>query len=188
MAIQIPAVMASEKLKYTTYYQDENIEIRYYDEAVFAKVASKGNMFDGRNQHFSTLAGYIFGKNEASEKIGMTSPVLMHNEDDKSVMQFVMPSRYDMNTLPEPNDPSVELKKSEGFWAVTIRYGGYNNNSKFKKHKEKLDDFIQQNELPSSGELYFLGYDPPFRVAGRTNEILVKLNGKPETFLQAAKK
>lgn len=180
--------MASEKLKYTTHYQDQNIEIRYYDEAVFAKVASNGDMFDGRNQHFSTLAGYIFGKNEASEKIGMTSPVLMHNEGDKSVMQFVMPSRYDMNTLPEPNDPSVELEKSEGFWAVTIRYGGYNNNSKFEKHKEKLDDFIRQNELPSSGELYFLGYDPPFRVTGRTNEILVKLNGKPEAFLQAAKK
>lgn len=180
--------MASEKLKYTRYYQDQNIEIRYYDEAVFAKVSSKGDMFDGRNQHFSTLAGYIFGKNEASEKIGMTIPVLMHNENDTSVMQFVMPSRYSMNTLPEPSDPSITLENSEGFWAITIQYGGYNNDAKFQKHKEKLDDFIRQNGLPSSGELYFLGYDPPFRVTGKTNEILVKLNRKPDTFLQETKK
>ncbi|MFN2424787.1 MAG: heme-binding protein, partial [Cryomorphaceae bacterium] len=89
-------------------------------------------------------------------------------------MQFVMPSRYDMNTLPKPGDPSIKLEKSEGFWAVTMRYGGFNNDSKFQKHKEILDDYIRQNDLPSSGELYFLGYDPPFRMVGRTNEILVK--------------
>jgi len=156
IAIQITAAMASDNLKYSTHYSDGNIEIRYYEEAVFARVTSEGSLFSGRNQHFSTLAGYIFGKNEAAEKIGMTSPVLMHEQSGNAVMQFVMPSRYDINNLPEPGDPSIRLIQSEGFWAVTIRYGGFNNASRFQENRDQLEAFIRNHQLPSTGELFGL--------------------------------
>ena len=56
---------------------------------------------------FDPLAGYIFGRNNRSEKIGMTSTVATTKTQTPSgdtvwQVQFFMPERYQLETLPSP--------------------------------------------------------------------------------------
>ena len=85
-----------ETQKYEVVKQIENIEIRFYPPSLMAKVNSRGG--------FSKLFQYISGKNDKSEKIAMTTPVHMSSENNKSTMEFVLPSKYS-TTLSE-NYPS----------------------------------------------------------------------------------
>lgn len=171
--------MASEQLKYKTLYQAENIEIRHYDPALFATVSSPGGLFDNRNSNFSKLAGYIFGGNEDSQKISMTSPVTMKEKNDSAVMSFMIPSKWEKKELPDPNSEEINFEQQDGFYAITITFGGYSNQEKYEKYKKQLVAFARQNNLKRTNEIYLLGYDPPFKVINRKNEILIKLKSKP---------
>ena len=86
-----------------------DIELRTYPEAIFAKVEmNKGRFNSMSNGGFRVLADYIFGNNESSEKIAMTSPVLMEMNDTYT-MEFMMPTDYNLETLPNPNNNQIEL-------------------------------------------------------------------------------
>jgi acetylornithine deacetylase/succinyl-diaminopimelate desuccinylase-like protein len=45
---------------------------------------------------------FIFGGNESNTRISMTAPVHMDINDSESAMSFVMPSKYDEQSLPSP--------------------------------------------------------------------------------------
>ncbi len=47
------------------------------------------------------------------EKIAMTAPVTQQAENGGWTVRFVMPARYTLDTLPEPNNPAVGLKHVE---------------------------------------------------------------------------
>ncbi|MCF8338852.1 MAG: heme-binding protein [Bacteroidales bacterium] len=176
--------MATEKRDYETLYQSGDIEIRKYESAIFASVRVKGSMFENKNQNFRTLAGYIFGGNDQSEKISMTSPVTMKGESDSARMSFMMPSEYRMEDLPDPNGDDIDFSKQEGFYAVTIRFGGYSDAESYENHKQKLIKFCRENNLDYTDDVSLLGYDPPFKFIGRRNEVMIKLKDYPGEFLQ----
>ena len=172
--------MASERLTYKTLFKKENIEIREYNAAVFATVRSEGEIFKNRSKNFRKLAGYIFGGNSNSEQISMTSPVTMKQEADTSVMSFMIPSEWSINELPKPNNEDIKFNSQEGFYAVTITFGGYSDSEKYAKYHQELVEFCQKHNLDYSEDSYLLGYDPPFKVMGRRNEVLIKLNRLPD--------
>lgn len=174
--------MASEQLQYKTLYQEENMEIRHYERALFATVSSPGSMFDNRNNNFSKLGGYIFGGNEDSKKISMTSPVTMKEENDSSVMSFMVPSRWKKEDLPAPNNQEIRFEEKEAFYALTITFGGYSNADKYDKYRKKLIEFAGRLNITLTDEVYLLGYDPPFKIMGRRNEVLIVIKHLPEKF------
>ena len=59
-----------------------------------------------------------------SEKIAMTAPVSQQKSADKFAISFVMPSKYTMETLPQPLDPNVVLRQVPAYKAAAIRYSG----------------------------------------------------------------
>ena len=174
--------MASEQLQYKTLYQAENIEIRHYQRALFATVSSPGRMFDNRNNNFSKLAGYIFGGNEDSQKISMTSPVTMKEEKDSSVMSFMVPSRWKKEDLPAPNNQDIRFEEKEAFYALTITFGGYSNADKYDTYRKKLIEFASEHNIGLTNEVYLLGYDPPFKIMGRRNDVLIVIKHLPAKF------
>ena len=89
-----------ETQKYEVVLKDSNFEIRYYPPAIKAKVLSE----NGSNNNFMKLFKYISGNNSNNEKIAMTTPVYLSNEDETNAMEFVMPSKYDVQNISEPND------------------------------------------------------------------------------------
>lgn len=63
----------------------------------------------------------------SSEKIAMTAPVATSQQEASSgayTLSFVMPSKYTMDTLPQPKDASVVLKQVPGYLAASLQFAG----------------------------------------------------------------
>mmetsp|Transcript_22126 Transcript_22126/g.45249 ORF Transcript_22126/g.45249 Transcript_22126/m.45249 type:complete len:104 (+) Transcript_22126:510-821(+) len=64
---------------------------------------------------FGALAGYLFGKNEQSKAMKMTTPVFTEGEGDLKKMSFVLPSDYwtdgGVNEAPKPLSDNGKRRK-----------------------------------------------------------------------------
>ena len=110
-----------ERQQYRVVKAEKGFELRYYPPATFATVKSSAKSYRERSgSGFRKIAGYIFGDNESSTKIAMTSPVHMDINEKESSMSFVMPSNYDVKSLPKPNDARVEIHQTPGEYAAAI--------------------------------------------------------------------
>jgi len=88
-----------------------------------------------------------------------------------------MPSKYTMETLPEPLDPQVVIKEIPARKMVAIRYSGTWSQDRYKAHLAKLETYIQEKGLRITGEPIFARYDPPFQLWFlRRNEVLIPVN------------
>jgi len=125
---------------------------------------------------FRTLAGYIFGGNETNTSISMTSPVQMDINDSVSSMSLVMPSSFNNENLPKPNDSQVLIQKTADEYVAVIRFGGYASDQDLKFYSAKLHTILQEKGITSSGNARLLGYNPPFQFINRRNEIIISVN------------
>lgn len=180
IGFQIYTTMAtgkSETQAYTVIKTEEEFEIRYYPSVTMAKITSSATSYkELGSSGFTKLAGYIFGGNKDKTKIAMTSPVHMDINDSISSMSFVMPSKYNKNNLPLPNDSSVIIKEAPEEYVAVITFGGFASNENIKKHIELLETSLKKHNLSYYGNFRFLGYNPPYQVFGRRNEIIVSIN------------
>lgn len=165
----------TEIQKYETLYKNDNFEIRYYPQAILASVDLDGNYDNTRNSGFSILAGYIFGGNKEKSKIAMTSPVRMSSNEKSNRMSFVLPSEMEFGNLPEPNDSRIILHKSDSVYAAVIRYGGYTNSREINQKKKELSAMLEKMGISFENDFEYLGYNAPFDMLNRRNEVLVEL-------------
>ncbi len=173
----------TETQKYETIYREGNFEIRYYPVAIMATVNMNGSYDDSRNSGFRILAGYIFGGNKENEKIAMTSPVRMGTEDSGNSMSFVLPSNMEFDNLPTPENEKIILHQSQPVYAAAVRYGGYTNEREIEKKKAELVEVLKGLNLEYDRNFEYLGYNAPYDMINRRNEVLVELPGfNPELF------
>lgn len=166
-----------QKFKLVSTYKD--FEIRFYPSATLATITSNAKTYkDLSSPGFRKLAGYIFGGNESNTKISMTSPVQMDINDTVSTMSFVMPASYKKENLPKPNDPNVRIMNTEDEYVAVIRFGGYASDKDLKYYTEKLQNLLKENGITPHGNYRFLGYNPPFQIIGRRNEVIVAVDWK----------
>jgi len=171
----------TEEQKYTVILKDKDFEIRFYPSATVATINSNAKTYkDLSGPGFRKLAGYIFGGNETNTSISMTSPVHMDINDSISSMSFVMPSSYSEENLPKPNDPNVRIQKTADEYVAIIRFGGFASDKDLIFYSAKLLDILKEKGITSYGNARFLGYNPPFQLVGRRNEIIVSVNWKAE--------
>lgn len=169
----------TEEQKYSIIRKYDDFEIRFYPSATIATISSDAKTYrELSGPGFQKLAGYIFGGNEANKKIAMTTPVRMDINDSASSMSFVMPSVYTKDNLPKPNDPGVQIKTTTEEFVAAIRFGGFASDKDLKFYSEKLQNLLKQNGISTSGNYRFLGYNPPFQLFGRRNEIIVAVDWK----------
>jgi hypothetical protein len=171
--------MSTNKTKeqpYTVLEKDGDIEIRLYPSATLATVQSKAKSYsEMASPGFRTLAGYIFGGNESETQIAMTSPVQMDINDSLSSMTFVMPEGYDMNNLPKPNNSQVILSQTEEQVMAAIRFSGFADDEAREKHKQELLNYLNSKGIQTKGNFKFLGYNPPYQLVGRRNEVVIEI-------------
>jgi len=171
----------TEEQKYTVILKEKDFEIRFYPSATLATINSDAKTYrDLSGPGFRTLAGYIFGGNETNTSISMTSPVHMDINDSVSTMSFVMPSSYKGKNLPKPNNPNVLIQKTADEYVAVIRFGGYASDKDLEFYSNKLQDILKEKGITSYGNARFLGYNPPFQLVDRRNEIIVSVNWKAE--------
>ena len=171
----------TEQQQYTVILEEKDFEIRFYPSATVATINSNAKTYrDLSGPGFRKLAGYIFGGNETNTSISMTAPVHMDINDDGSSMSFVMPSSYNQENLPKPNDPDVIIKNTDDEYVAVIRFGGWASDSKIKSYSDRLYDILEERGITPYGHARYFGYNPPYQLFGRRNEIVVPVIWKAE--------
>lgn len=152
------------------------MEVRRYPEALTASVLRPGTTYrEVSNSGFRSLAGYIFGGNAEKKKIAMTAPVHMEIGADSARMRFVMPEGLTMDSLPAPIDPNITLERVPEEVVAVLRFGGFSNDDKIAAHGEELLRQMKAAGLEPIGPVRFLGYDPPWQLVARRNEVVVAM-------------
>jgi SOUL heme-binding protein len=181
---QIYIVVSNNKTEtqpYTVLRKEKDFEIRHYPLVTMATITSSAKTYRQLgNSGFRKLAGFIFGGNSTKESIAMTTPVHMDIQDSASTMSFVMPSNYNPENLPEPNDGDVKIvTKAEEYVAATT-FGGFASDQDIEKYTQKLEAALKAAGVAYYGHFRFLGYNAPFQLIGRTNDIIVSVNNPAE--------
>jgi hypothetical protein len=167
----------TETQVYKVIKVEKEFEIRYYPSATMAMITSSAkNYKELSSSGFTKLAGYIFGGNKDKKQIAMTSPVHMDIGDSLSSMSFVMPSNYNKDNLPLPNNSDVTIKTTPDEYVAAIKFGGFASSENIKKHTEMLESSLKEHRLSYYGHFRYLGYNPPYQLFGRRNEIIVALH------------
>lgn len=84
------AVSRIEEPKFELIDQSGDFEIRKYASTIVAETLVEGDFYGAPNEGFRRLAGYIFGKNTAKNKIAMTAPVGMSDSSAASSEKIAM--------------------------------------------------------------------------------------------------
>ena len=176
--VQIYAMRSQSSIEnypYKTVKSFSKFEIRNYEATLFTSVKLTTNNYkEASGKGFSILAGYIFGGNETNEKIAMTSPVSMSLEDTMTMM-FMVPKKFRKENLPKPNQSNIEFREEPSKTMAAITFGGWANSNKIEVYKNKLKTALEEEGVPYSNKFYFFGYNPPFEILNRKNEVLVEL-------------
>jgi hypothetical protein len=152
-----------------------NFEIRDYESTLFTSVKlSTKNYKESSSKGFSILAGYIFGDNDRNEKIAMTSPVAMTLEDSMTML-FMVPKKFEKETLPQPNQAEIVFKNEPAKTVAAITFNGWADDEKIERYKQDLKLALDTQKIPYTNRFYFLGYNAPYEVFNRKNEVIVEL-------------
>ena len=164
-----------ETYPYVVKKKYQQVEIRSYETTLFTSVrlSTKGYK-NSASQGFSILAGYIFGNNERNEKIAMTSPVSMSLEDTMTMM-FMVPKKFNKDMLPKPNQTGIEFKQEPAKILAAITFSGWANDIKIEKYKQDLKAVLDAEGIKYTNQFYFFGYNAPYEVFNRKNEVIVEL-------------
>lgn len=175
-ACALVSTKGTELQPYQRVQHEKEFEIRYYPEATMATIRSRATSYkELGNTGFRKLAGYIFGGNDQKQQISMTAPVHMEMTDSVSSMSFVMPSKYNKEMLPKPNNAEVSIKTMPAEHVAVVRFGGFASDRKIRRNTEKLRLALEAHSIQYVGNFRYLGYNPPFQLFGRKNEILVSV-------------
>tara|TARA_B110000459_G_scaffold41830_1_gene45625 strand:- start:2741 stop:3340 length:600 start_codon:yes stop_codon:yes gene_type:complete len=178
ISVQIFALKSQKDIETYSYVVNkkyDQFEIRRYEATLFSSVKLSSTSYKkASSEGFSVLAGYIFGNNKRNEKIAMTSPVAMTLEDS-STMLFMVPNKFNKETLPQPNESKIKFQKEPAKTVAAIQFKGWANDKKIQKYKQKLIAALDKKRIIHTNQFYFLGYNAPYEVFNRKNEIIVKL-------------
>ena len=171
------SINSTQTQPYKVIRVEKNFEIRFYPAATMATITSSAKSYkELGSSGFSKLAGYIFGGNSAQQKIAMTAPVYMDVNDTISSMSFVMPSEYNKDNLPKPNSSEVKIVTTADEYVAAITFGGFASTQHINENIEKLESALKANSISYYGHFRYLGYNPPYQLFGRKNEIIVSVN------------
>lgn len=165
----------TEQHHYQVLKTYDKFEVRKYDAALFSSVKmNKKGYKENSSEGFRILAGYIFGDNETNEKIAMTTPVAMELGDTTKMM-FMVPKNYDLDNLPNPKNKKIVFEKQAQKIMAAIRFDGWANDNKIEQYKNMLTQELAKEHIPHHNKFIFLGYNPPFEMTNRRNEVIVEL-------------
>jgi len=180
VAVQTYVSMATNKSEtqaYKVIQTGVDFEIRFYPGVTMATIASTAKSYkELGSSGFRKLAHYIFGGNQEKRQIAMTTPVHMDINDTLSTMSFVMPSNFNKENLPQPDNAEVQIKKTPDEYVAAIKFGGFASDKDIKLNTEKLTAALKANSITHDGHFRFLGYNPPYQLFGRRNEVIVKVD------------
>ena len=186
------SAVAIEEVPCTVIEQNGAFELRQYSPHIVAETMVEGAFDQVGNEGFRRLANYINGENRSRQSIAMTAPVSQEAQPEKIAMTapvgqeksgdrwritFVMPTKYTLDSLPEPVDSRIELKQEPGRLMAAVRYSGTWSRKRYDENKERLLAWIEERGFKQTAEPVWARYNPPFMPWFlRRNEILIPVD------------
>lgn len=175
---------------FTNYtVSDGTIEIREYPAQQWVSTDIEGTQFDvAQNKGFDMLFDYISGENEGKVTIDMTTPVLTFVQPGEGpncasvfTVSFFVPYEYQTpDGPPKPTNPDVYVNSIGPLTVAVDEFSGYALEPEILTRTAKLSTAVDDADgisLDKTEEFvdkwWEAGYDPPFRVTGRHNEVWV---------------
>jgi hypothetical protein len=148
------------------------------DNTTKASVAMTAPVVQGRgtsggSQSIAMTAPVVQVRSGRRESISMTSPVVQQPAGGESwSIQFIMPSKYTMATLPRPNDPRVRLVEIPARTFAVVRFSGLGRQEAVARHEKVLDAALSGSAWRASADAVTWYYDPPWTLPFmRRNEV-----------------
>jgi hypothetical protein len=148
--------MATEQIKYDVIQSDQQYEIRQYVKYLMVE-CDEQDLAGGKG--FGLLFNYISGDNDSHQSISMTAPVI--NNLSSPRMAFVMPSKFDLNSLPLPKG-KLNIVEVPPKVMACLRFSGRLDDQIIQQQLSKLRLWIQKKQLTIIGEPILARYNPPF--------------------------
>lgn len=181
-----------ETPSYKVIAQKQGYEIRLYDSVLVAEVTVKDTGYEGLNDGFRQLAGFIFGKNQKSQNIqmttpvtdipsqtiAMTSPVLDQPRQGGRSIRFSMPKKWTKETLPKPLNKNIKFIRQPPVKKAVQRFMllSTSNMAKRKEIAKRFLETLKKDKLRHKGDITFAFYNPPYTPFFlRRNEVMVTL-------------
>jgi hypothetical protein len=181
--------MAVEEPSFRTVLRDGAFEVRDYPALIVAEVTVTGAQKDAANKGFRLLAAYIFGANTRRQSVAMTAPVAQTRVGEKIattapvaqtevggswIVRFTMPSSYSLETLPEPDDHRVRLRRVAAERLAVLRFSGLASPRDVEARTADLLSAARSHQLRTIGPVTLAQYNPPWTPwFMRRNEVLV---------------
>jgi len=168
--------VAIEPASYQVLLKDGPFEIRLYEPMVI--VTCRETDVD-RGDGFNRLFSYISGSNQASLRIAMTAPVINYFEDPQSTTSFVMPRQYQLQDLPQPNDPTLQLRELGKRHVAAVIFSGKINSRVIDQKTTELQGWLREKNKITAGNIALARYNPPF-IPGfiQRNEIMIEIQAE----------
>ena len=164
-----------ETPKYKVLKKYPRFELRQYESMMLATTNLGVASFDEKSSEgFRTIASYIFGKNKSNEKIAMTAPVIYH-ADSISTLSFVVPRSKTQESMPVPIDQNLTFVVQAPRLLAVLDFGGFINNEKLAARMAELKKAVLKEGFQIKGQGYYFGYNPPWQLIGRKNEVAFEL-------------
>ncbi|NJM36798.1 MAG: heme-binding protein [Akkermansiaceae bacterium] len=164
-----------ESAAYKVSSKSGEFEIRNYESLVIVSTPMAA-LKENSGESFMRLFRYISKDNEGSQKISMTTPVLMTMEEGKNRMSFVVPKDIVTKGVPKPKSPEVEIETFPAGRYASYRFSRSWNQNRAKEAEMKLREWAKTQKLKVTGTALLAGYDPPFTPKPmRRNEILLRI-------------
>mmetsp|Transcript_29697 Transcript_29697/g.54523 ORF Transcript_29697/g.54523 Transcript_29697/m.54523 type:complete len:248 (+) Transcript_29697:101-844(+) len=174
-----------------------NVEVRKYEPYLIAETTvDESSMREAGGAGFGKCAGYIFGKNRPrtkggdddvdGEKMAMTSPVRssgkMSGRNEKTKVSFVIGSKYDLKSAPEPLDGSVTVKTVKGHYLAATSFAGPPpSDERIREERETIVRTLRREgiRVKDEEETIVYGYHDPVITPNflRKNEVAVMVDG-----------
>ena len=136
---------------------------------------------------FQRLFSYISGENEGNIHVNMTAPVLTRvlpgagpNCESTFEISFFTPFGFQSvdNAPPKPTNPDVYIQTIGAMNVAVNEFSGFAKSKEIIAHAAKLESDVTADTSiePENEDIwYYAGYDPPFRLSNRHNEVWVPL-------------
>ena len=181
--------MGVERAAYIVEKKDGAFEVRQFASQIVAEITVDGTMEEAGNKAFRPLFNYISGANRTQGKIAMTAPVSQQRDGEKIAMtapvteiqnagewvvRFTMPSAYSMDTLPEPNDPKVQLRLLPPARYAVLQFSGLARKDDVADKTAELEKLVASHQLRPIGPASLSQYNPPWTLwFMRRNEVMI---------------
>jgi hypothetical protein len=186
-----------ERPSYFVVEKHRGYEVRIYEPYIVAETEVFGGYERASSAGFGILASYIFGNNTRQQKMAMTAPVILEKKQTREkisntapviiqpreeqqaetyTMSFMMPSKYMLDTLPNPNNPAVKLRHVPKRKVAAVRFSLLANADRVEKKTVELKEALRRDGVKAISEPEIARYNAPFsNPLLRRHEIVIEI-------------